>query len=70
MLPPEGGGVAVESGGVVDDGGVDGVLGTALGDVGAVSGAAVGEFGVTSVPGCVAPGVVAAPGVVVVVPGL
>lgn len=62
MLPPVGGGVANELGAV------EGVLGTALGDVGEVSG--VVEFGLTSVPGCVVPGVlVEAPGVLVVAPG-
>jgi hypothetical protein len=60
MLPPVGGGVAELSGTV------DGVLGTALGDVGALSGVVV-EFGVTSVPGCVVPGV---PGVLVEAPGV
>jgi hypothetical protein len=62
MLPPVGGGVAEESGAV------DGVLGTALGDVGLLSGV---EFGVTFVPGCVVPGVVVeVPGVVAVAPGV
>ena len=63
MLPPVGGGVADESGTV------EGVLGTALGDVGAVSG--VVAFGLTSAPGCAVPGVLGvAPGVLVVEPGV
>jgi hypothetical protein len=63
MLPPVGGGVAEESGTV------EGVLGTALGDVGLLSG--VAEFGLTFVPGCVVPGVgVVALGVCVVALGI